>query len=157
MDDVGTTQIGGSHYKSEYQHWTFVLNADLDYFTGNCSKYICRWRKKGGLEDLKKGLSYLNKLAEAVEYLPRARIAYRGYINASTEARRFAQANNLNLLEEHIVHELATWTLPEDLEHIRENILALMDEAEGPLPEPVLKDPEPVPLCEETHYAERAK
>lgn len=35
--------------------------------TGNVLKYICRWKKKNGLEDLRKALWYLNRLIEKVE------------------------------------------------------------------------------------------
>lgn len=35
--------------------------------TGNVIKYICRWNKKNGLEDLKKAKWYLNHLIEHVE------------------------------------------------------------------------------------------
>ena len=35
--------------------------------TGNVLKYICRWKKKNGLEDLKKAQWYLNRLIECVE------------------------------------------------------------------------------------------
>lgn len=35
--------------------------------TGNVIKYICRWKKKNGLQDLKKAQWYLNKLISIVE------------------------------------------------------------------------------------------
>ena len=35
--------------------------------TGNVIKYICRWKKKNGLEDLKKAQWYLNHLIDHVE------------------------------------------------------------------------------------------
>lgn len=35
--------------------------------TGNVIKYICRWKKKNGLEDLKKASWYLNRLIEKIE------------------------------------------------------------------------------------------
>lgn len=35
--------------------------------TGNVIKYICRWKKKNGLEDLKKAQWYLNHLIKHVE------------------------------------------------------------------------------------------
>ena len=34
--------------------------------TGNILKYVCRWKKKNGYEDLKKAQWYLDKLIEAV-------------------------------------------------------------------------------------------
>lgn len=36
-------------------------------YTGNVIKYICRWDKKNGLQDLKKAQWYLNHLIEKVE------------------------------------------------------------------------------------------
>ena len=35
--------------------------------TGNAIKYICRWKKKNGLQDLKKAQWYLNHLINHVE------------------------------------------------------------------------------------------
>lgn len=35
--------------------------------TGNIIKYICRWKEKNGIEDLKKARWYLNHLIECVE------------------------------------------------------------------------------------------
>lgn len=35
--------------------------------TGNILKYICRWHKKNGIEDLKKAQWYLNHLIKHVE------------------------------------------------------------------------------------------
>ena len=37
------------------------------YYTGNAIKYICRWKKKNGLEDLKKARVYLNWLIDHEE------------------------------------------------------------------------------------------
>lgn len=34
--------------------------------TANIIKYVCRWKKKNGLEDLKKAQWYLDKLIESV-------------------------------------------------------------------------------------------
>ena len=35
--------------------------------TGNIIKYICRWKEKNGLEDLRKAQWYLNRLIENIE------------------------------------------------------------------------------------------
>ena len=35
--------------------------------TGNALKYICRWKNKNGIEDIKKAIWYLNKLIEVKE------------------------------------------------------------------------------------------
>lgn len=36
-------------------------------YTGNVLKYTCRWKKKNGLEDLKKAAWYLNRLIKKLE------------------------------------------------------------------------------------------
>lgn len=36
-------------------------------YTGNVLKYICRWKKKNGLEDLRKAAWYLNRLIKKLE------------------------------------------------------------------------------------------
>jgi hypothetical protein len=35
---------------------------NIPYIEGNVIKYVCRWRKKNGIEDLKKAKHYLELL-----------------------------------------------------------------------------------------------
>lgn len=64
-----------SHYQSEnglevidvIEAFTFDLKGIEATDTGNIIKYICRWKKKNGLQDLKKAMWYLNHLIEHVE------------------------------------------------------------------------------------------
>jgi hypothetical protein len=59
------TQIGGGHYKKQkIEHWDWVAANSLDYFQGNITKYVSRWRDKGGIEDLLKARHYLEKYIE---------------------------------------------------------------------------------------------
>jgi len=61
-------QVGGAHYKdvpTELQHWNYVIAHNLGYFEGQITKYVTRWRKKNGLEDLKKARHFLDKLIES--------------------------------------------------------------------------------------------
>ena len=61
-------QVGGDHYKGKpFEHWDVVIEHDLDYFQGQVTKYLMRWKKKNGLEDLMKARHYLDKYIEAVE------------------------------------------------------------------------------------------
>jgi hypothetical protein len=39
----------------------------LDFYEGNICKYLLRWRKKNGVEDLKKAQHYLEFLIERAE------------------------------------------------------------------------------------------
>ena len=58
-------QVGGNHYRDkEIQPWDYIHANNLCYFTGNCVKYVSRWRDKGGVEDLRKAIHYLEKLIE---------------------------------------------------------------------------------------------
>jgi len=62
-------QVGGEHYKrgDGPQHWDMVYEFDLDYFQGNITKYLFRWRQKNGVEDLKKAQHYLEKYLQIAE------------------------------------------------------------------------------------------
>lgn len=57
-------QVGGDHYRTEIQHWDFVIANDLDYFQGQITKYVTRWKKKNGIPDLEKALHFLEKYIE---------------------------------------------------------------------------------------------
>jgi hypothetical protein len=49
------TQVGGNHYtKFPIQPYEFISKNDLSFFQGNVIKYVCRYQRKGGIEDLKK-------------------------------------------------------------------------------------------------------
>lgn len=58
-------QHGGSHYKDlKYETWDVIHAWGLGYFDGNAVKYLSRWRKKGGVQDLMKAKHYIEKLIE---------------------------------------------------------------------------------------------
>ena len=62
-------QIGGDHYKQFKGHepWDVITAWDLGYLEGTALKYISRWKHKGGVEDLKKAIHFLQKKIEVVE------------------------------------------------------------------------------------------
>lgn len=63
-------QVGGDHYGKhtgfcpscggEVQHWD--LYAEQPYLEGTATGYITRWRDKGGVEDLRKAISVIEKI-----------------------------------------------------------------------------------------------
>lgn len=58
-------QIGGTHYKiGGEEHWDRVARLGLDYFQGQITKYVERWKKKNGLQDLEKARHFLDKYIE---------------------------------------------------------------------------------------------
>lgn len=67
------TQIGGSHYKDmPYQPVKLIDKLELDYFSGNVLKYLCRYRKKDGIKDLEKARHYceLAKELNVINFSP---------------------------------------------------------------------------------------
>lgn len=66
--DYLADQVGGNHYISQtIQPWDFMEacmteEQFLGYLRGNVIKYVSRYDKKGGLQDIDKALHYLNKL-----------------------------------------------------------------------------------------------
>jgi len=50
----------------------FLLSNDVPYAEGNVIKYVFRWRRKGGLQDLYKAREYLRRLIEGEEHGGRA-------------------------------------------------------------------------------------
>lgn len=96
-------QVGGEHYKAEYQHWDFVHDLDLDYWQACASKYVTRARKKNGLEDLQKAPHYLQKRAELTRANPVLRHSTHEIGIAVT---KLALANNLTGKERKAVFEI---------------------------------------------------
>ena len=67
------TQIGGSHYKAlPYQPIVLIDKLELDYFSGNVLKYLCRYRQKDGIKDLEKARHYceLAKELDVIKFSP---------------------------------------------------------------------------------------
>lgn len=53
-------QVGGTHYQtSGVQHVTFCQRNRVPWAESCAIKYLMRWRKKNGLQDLEKALHYL--------------------------------------------------------------------------------------------------
>ena len=58
-------QIGGKHYKSfKIQPIEFITKNKLSFIQGNIIKYVCRFDKKNGNEDIDKAIHYCELLKE---------------------------------------------------------------------------------------------
>lgn len=65
-DSSNQRQVGGGHYKSmAIEHWDYAFENNLDYFQGQITKYVSRWKTKNGLQDLIKAQHFLEKYIEA--------------------------------------------------------------------------------------------
>jgi hypothetical protein len=76
MHKANEHQVGGHHYSNmangTMQHWDMVHEFGLDYFQGQITKYVLRWKHKhrsplNRLEDLKKARHFLDKYIEIEE------------------------------------------------------------------------------------------
>lgn len=63
-------QIGGNHYKGGYDHWDLLIDLGygVEYFTGVATKYLLRYHRKAGIQDLRKAEHYLEKVVWAIEH-----------------------------------------------------------------------------------------
>jgi hypothetical protein len=62
MDKLKSIQVGGDHYKGyDYQPLDLIENLNLSFAEGCILKYVIRFRKKGGKEDLLKALDYARR------------------------------------------------------------------------------------------------
>ena len=58
--------IDPPHYqRGSIQVWDFIADQNLDFFTGNIVKYVCRaGHKDDKIQDLKKAKAYIDKYIE---------------------------------------------------------------------------------------------
>lgn len=158
--DANKYQVGGAHYKNDYEHWDLMLDNGLgvDYLVGQATKYVSRWRKKNGLQDLQKALHFTNKLLENSH-----RVIFRHWevrsngeyiVNKIKEGiDRYAVANRLNEQEADFCELMVLLDTRSSLEKARDILLSIMDQYYLEHPD---EAPKPVPLEDSNKHAERA-
>ncbi|MDE2100443.1 MAG: DUF3310 domain-containing protein [Patescibacteria group bacterium] len=58
-------QVGGDHYKKHpIQPIEYIHANNIPFIEGCVIKHVTRWRDKGGIEDLKKSIHYLELLIQ---------------------------------------------------------------------------------------------
>lgn len=59
------TQVGGTHYKKfKIQPAEFCYKNEIPYLEATAIKYLCRWKDKGGIQDLEKAKHFIDLLIE---------------------------------------------------------------------------------------------
>lgn len=53
--------------KNGMQPYDVIDAFGLDFYEGNVVKYLVRWRKKGGVEDLRKARTYIDEVIKRAE------------------------------------------------------------------------------------------
>ena len=58
-------QVGGDHYKDmAIQPVEYIIKNNIPFVEGNVIKYVSRWRKKNGVQDLEKAKHLLDVLIQ---------------------------------------------------------------------------------------------
>jgi len=121
MSNPNEYQVGGKHYQTQYQHWDFVHDClEGRYLEGCITKYISRWRKKNGLQDLLKSKHYAEKLLSRIQvkdwnYVVPLCIMHTKSFPANLI--RFCTDNGLTALEVEIMGLISNWRGAGDVEH----------------------------------------
>lgn len=89
MSDPNDRQVGGEHYRASIQHWDLIEGDGHGYLEGCATKYLTRWRRKNGLQDLDKAVHYLEKLSSLG-----STILHRGH-STEQRVREFCDANGV--------------------------------------------------------------
>lgn len=131
MNEVNSTQVGGSHYKgTTYQHWDFVMIAlGGRYLEGNITKYVTRWRKKNGLEDLRKARHYLSKLIDECMH-GNAQPLYKVWHNPLQSPEHFCDVNGVGVPERMFVLMVSNWHNVQELRRAGDLLDALIEQVE---------------------------
>lgn len=118
-------QVGGTHYRTPFQHWDLAAELRLGYFEGQVSKYVTRHRSKKGLEDAQKAGHFTQKMIElntAGILLPQHKFI------TDVRLQDYVDANRLNAREQQVLHTLFRWGNHPDLLRLAEQIAALIKE-----------------------------
>lgn len=119
-------QVGGRHYEADYQHWDWALETGLGYLEGSATKYVSRWRSKGGVQDLKKALSFVRKLRAHADTVEPAGNRRRW---DPVKLDRYIKAANLGQLEAIFTKQMDHWINVTGLDAAELTLEELIDEA----------------------------
>jgi len=125
MTNVNSKQVGGTHYNQvRVQHWDLVILNKLPYLESQVTKYVTRWKKKHGAQDIEKSIHYLEKLqaslAEGVLTLPTETLTSIQSPKAAPpiQLEEFCEENKIGDIEKTIFYILLTYTKAEDLTRV---------------------------------------
>jgi len=60
-------QVGGNHYETAIEPIEFIEANNLSFHEGSVIKYVTRYKRKNGVEDLQKAKWYIDRIIE-LEY-----------------------------------------------------------------------------------------
>lgn len=127
--NANTMQVGGTHYVGKYQHWDFAADLRLGYFEGQITKYVSRWRKKNGVQDVEKAMHFLTKLIELVEAGWSCTSGAVGWRDKDYSGRSAADvvmlycvSNEIHPLEQDVITSVSLWMTVNHLYRARDEL-----------------------------------
>lgn len=128
-DRANDRQVGGEHYRKSgrrWTHWDVVERHGVGYLEGYATKYIDRWRDKGGVQDLEKADHCVQKLLELYDESVRLP---RGIVPVSV----LAEFNrDRPVVEAGLMHLLLRWESRGHLEQARRDLADLINIERSP-------------------------
>ena len=121
MSKANERQVSGTHYSAQFQHWDWVEATNLGYCECQITRYVMRWYKKDGIQDLEKAIHYLDKLLE-LEAAGRHNKRWDAEITEleiETCTERMFSQTQLPEAERVIVTAIRDWTTRDELEQIK--------------------------------------
>lgn len=124
LTEANDRQVAGDHYRKdnpEFQHWDLIAANHVGYFEGQVTKYISRWNRKGGKQDLEKAGHYLQKLIELI-------IAGVLPLPEPREAKRldeYRTTHEMDIYEYHVFRTMLTYTSLDDLLPLQDTLETL--------------------------------
>lgn len=125
MTAANEIQVGGTHYRTLFQHWDLAAELRLGYFEGQVSKYITRHRFKKGLEDAQKAGHFTQKMIEL--YAAGALLPQHKFITLG-RLKDYVGANRLTEQESQVLVTLFHWGTAQDLRLLADQIAVLIKE-----------------------------
>jgi len=129
VSNANSKQVAGDHYRtasSGLQHWDICAEHDVPYLEGCATKYLSRFRRKGGLQDLQKAAHYIEKRLENAgrrhPYVPAGKVI------------AFLDDNGIFGPEREIIRILLNWTVAHDLIIAHDKTLDLIAVMDGSAP-----------------------
>lgn len=127
MQPIGNVQqVGGTHYGTKFGHWDYCKLARTPYLEGAATKYLFRWRDKGGVQDLKKALTFVQKLAvNAVQNPDRHNLDY------GQALETLFNENEIPAMERILMQAIFTWRTVIDLRWVEDELIIFIKDQEA--------------------------
>lgn len=127
MNNPNERQVGGAHYRSEFQHWDLMAeNYGAGYFEAAITKYITRWRKKNGVVDIEKAIHYYEKLLDLYQS---GKVQMYQTPRRSKNLAVYVSANKLDETERIILFAIMSYSTLEQFISIRIHLDDLLRQA----------------------------